>query len=156
MIRTTSALNDADNDTGRTAYCGPYVISAITGYPISRIEEEIRAARGRDGEVKGTTAQDVDAALALYGYGLHETQSYLHLERRARPTVLAWMQRPRSAWTHYVLAIHKGREGHWIVVKGVKCSDTYSRGQWQFVVDGPHRSARIMAVYEVRRVIAGA
>ena len=40
-----SGRNDAINDTGRTAFCGPYVVSAITGYPISRIEDEIRAFR---------------------------------------------------------------------------------------------------------------
>ncbi len=30
--RLTSSLNEARNDTGRIAFCGPIVLSAITGY----------------------------------------------------------------------------------------------------------------------------
>ena len=44
--RLTSSLAEAQNDTGRTAFCGPYVLSAITGYPISKIEDLIRSERG--------------------------------------------------------------------------------------------------------------
>ena len=154
MLKTTSSLNDARNDTGRVAYCGPFVISAVTGYPVSRIEDEIRAARGMDGAVIGTTADHVRDALWSYGYSMSRTQNFMTMERKARPTVWTWMQRPRNAWAHYILAIHKGREGHWILIKGVKCSDTYSGGKWQFVVDGPHRGARIMEVFEVRKALA--
>jgi hypothetical protein len=31
--------------------------------------------------------------------------------------------------------------------------DTYTGGEWKFVVDGPHRSCRIMEVFEVRKTI---
>ena len=41
--RLTSTLADARNDTGRMAYCGPIVLSAITGYSVSKVEDEIRA-----------------------------------------------------------------------------------------------------------------
>ena len=41
--RITSSLAEARNDTGRTAFCGPYVLSAITGFPISKIEDVIRS-----------------------------------------------------------------------------------------------------------------
>jgi hypothetical protein len=27
--------------------------------------------------------------------------------------------------------------------------DTYTEGRWTFVVDGPHRGARIMEIFEV-------
>jgi hypothetical protein len=161
MLKTTSALNNAVNDTGRVAYCGPYVVSAITGYPVSDVEEQIRIARRSLGtgeatcdKIVGTTADEVRYALWTYGYAMERVQDYMRLERKARPTLLGWMQRPRNAWAHYILAIHKGREGHWIVIKGVKCSDTYSGGKWQFVVDGPHRGAKIMEVFTVRRDLA--
>ena len=39
--RLTSSLNEARNDTGRIAFCGPIVLSAITGYSVSRVEQEI-------------------------------------------------------------------------------------------------------------------
>jgi hypothetical protein len=34
--RTTPSLAEANNDTGRVAFCGAYVLSAITGYPSAR------------------------------------------------------------------------------------------------------------------------
>ena len=153
--RVTSSLNNVRNDTGRVAFCGPFVLSAITGYPVSRIEEEIRAFRAPDTNaksmVKGTSADEVAAALARFGYRMDLSESFMHLARKERPSVWAWMQKPRNAWTHHVLAIHKGKEGHWILIKGVKCCDTYSEGRWQFVCDGPHKGARIMEIFEVRR-----
>ena len=155
--RVTSSLNEVNNDTGRMAFCGPYVLSAITGYPISSVEDEIRAYReipeGRRPIVKGTYAEEVAAALARFGYRMDLKESYLHLERKKRPSVWTWMQKPRSAWSHYILAIHRGKDGHWILIKGVKGCDTYSLGKWQFVVDGPHKGCKIMEIFEVRKDI---
>ena len=36
-VRLFSSLHDANNDTGRVAYCGPVVVSAITGYSVSKV-----------------------------------------------------------------------------------------------------------------------
>jgi hypothetical protein len=77
-------------------------------------------------------------------------EDFLHLERKQRPTLWNWMQKPRNAWVYYLLAIHRGKQGHWVLVKGVKLCDTYTEGQWQFVCDGPHRGARIMEIYQLR------
>ena len=155
--RLTSSLNDARNDTGRIAFCGPVVLPAITGYSVSKVEQEIRAFRDPAGQraaaVRGTYTEEVAAALAHFGYGMDLEESYTHLARKERPSVWAWMQKPRSAWVHYILAIHKGKEGHWVLIKGVKLCDTFSDGRWQFVCDGPHRSARIMEVYEVKKTL---
>jgi hypothetical protein len=155
--RLTSSLNDARNDTGRIAFCGPVVLSAITGYSVSKVEDEIRAFRAlppdRRPVVRGTYSEEVAAALAHFGYRMDLKQSFMHLARKERPSLWSWMQKPRSAWSHYVLAIHKGKEGHWVLIKGVKLLDTYSEGRWQFVCDGPHKGCRIMEVFEVRRAL---
>ena len=103
--------------------------------------------------IKGTTAGDVGAALAMYGYAMRPAGDFTHLERKVRPTVWQWMQRPRSAFTYHLLGIRTGRTGHWIVVKGAKLLDTYTGGAWEFVATGPHRGARIEEVYEVRRTL---
>ena len=155
-IRPASSLADACNDTGRTAFCGPYVLAAITGYPISKIEDVIRDARNsrRKTVVKGTGADEVEAALAAFGYTMTLKQNFLNRPRKERPTLWNWMQKPRNVWAHYILAVHKGKEGHWILVKGVKMCDTFTEGRWTFVVDGPHRGARIMEIFEVRRSLA--
>ena len=153
--RLTSDRHDVVNDTGRVAFCGPYVISAITGYSVSKVEDEIHHFRdvpaGRKPLIKGTYTEDVRAALAHFGYGMTLVEGFMHLERKQRPSVWTWMQKPRSAFAHYILAVHKGREGHWILIKGVKLCDTYSQGKWQFVCDGPHKGARIMEVFDVRK-----
>ena len=142
--RLTSTLNDAHNDTGRIAFCGPIVLSAITGYSVSKVEDEIRAFRKlrptpahRQGHLRrggGSRA----CPLRLH----HGAQGELHAPRpQGAPSLWSWMQKPRNAWVHYILAIHKGKEGHWVLIKGVKLCDTYSEGRWQFVCDGPHKGA---------------
>jgi hypothetical protein len=155
--RLTSGLNEAINDTGRIAFCGPVVLSAITGYSIGKVEDEIRRfrnlAEGQRPVIKGTHAEEVVAALAHFGYGMQLIASFLNRPRKERPTLWSWMQKPRSAWSHYILAIHKGKEGHWVLIKGVKLCDTFSDGRWQFVCDGPHRGARIMEVYAVKKTL---
>ena len=155
--RMTSGLEQVKNDTGRVAFCGPYVLSAITGYGISKIEDVIREGRdlppGRKPVVRGTYADEVEAALAHFGYRMELKESFMHKARKERPSVWTWMQKPRSAWAYYILAIHKGKEGHWILVKGVKMCDTFTEGKWTFVVDGPHKGCRIMDVFEVKKAI---
>jgi hypothetical protein len=155
--RLTSSLKDARNDTGRIAFCGPIVLSAITGYSVSKVEDEIRAFRNPESEarpiVRGTYAEEVAAALAHFGYSMDLKESYMSRPRKERPSLWTWMQKPRNAWVHYILAIHKGKEGHWVLIKGVKLCDTYSEGRWQFVCDGPHKGARIMEVFEVRKAL---
>ena len=155
VARTTATLNNPRNDTGRTAYCGPIVVAAIAGYSVSKVEAAIQEFRGRAPDsasvVKGTYAEDVESALVAFGYRMVQTEDYLDLERKARPTLSAWMQKRRNAWAHYILAIHKGREGHWILIKGVKMCDTFTNGRWVFACDGPHRSCRIMEVFEVKK-----
>jgi hypothetical protein len=155
--RMTSGLDQVKNDTGRVAFCGPYVLSAITGYGISKIEDVIRDGRdlppGHKPVVRGTYADEVEAALAHFGYRMEPKESFMHKARKERPSVWTWMQKPRNAWVYYILAIHKGKEGHWILVKGVKMCDTFTEGKWTFVVDGPHKGCRIMEVFEVKKAI---
>jgi hypothetical protein len=155
--RSTSTLNESRNDTGRTAFCGPVVLSALTGYSVSKIEDVIRAQRNMPPEIKsiviGTYSNEVEAALSAFGYKMVLKQSFMHLERKGRPTVWQWMQQPRNAWAHYILAIHTKKEGHWILIKGVQMCDTFTEGRWKFVCDGPHRGARIMEVFEVKKAM---
>lgn len=155
MRRLTSSLNVATNDTGRIAYCGPIVLSAITGMPVSRVEDEIWKFRRCPEEdvntVKGTTEDELQSALEVCGFRMDKIDDFTHLERKARPSVWSWMQKPRSAWTHYVLGISKGKQGHWIVIRGVKLCDTFTDGRWVFVSDGPHKGVKIECIFAVRK-----
>jgi hypothetical protein len=156
--RLSSSLHEANNDTGRVAFCGPTVVSAVTGYSVSKVEAEVRAFRdvpaGKQRIVEGTYAEEIAAALAHFGYRMELKESYMHLPRKERPSLWgSWMQRQRNPWVHYILALHVGKQGHWVAIKGVKVCDTSSDGTWQFVCDWPHRSKRIMEVFEVRRAL---
>jgi hypothetical protein len=157
-MNLTPSLHVARNDTGRTAYCGPTVVSAITGFSVSKVEEAIHAVRKDNAEMAermiiGTNAADVAATLALFSYGMHKVEDYNHLERKERPTVAAWARKPRSAFSFYVIAVTVGKEGHWICIKGAKLCDTHTDGRWVFMTDGPHKGARILDVWRVARVI---
>ncbi len=150
--RNRSGLNNVNNDTGRTAFCGPYILSALTGFPISQVEIEVNRFRRVPDHTKieGTSAVEVAAAATELGWEMTLVEDFWHLERKQRPTLWNWMQKPRNAWVYYLLAIHRGKQGHWVLVKGVKLCDTYTDGQWQFVCVGPHRGARIMEIYQLR------
>jgi len=151
----TSDLAVAYNDPGRLAFCGPIVISAITDFPVSRVEQVIHEQRNEPTDTRktivGTSTEEVAAALGAFGFELETVSNFHHLARKERPTLWTWMQKPRNAWAYYLLAVHKGKSGHWICVKGTKMCDTFTDGEWVFVADGPHRGARIMEIYTARR-----
>src|SRR5262245_44275933 len=113
--RLTSSLNEAVNDTGRMVCCGRGVLSATTGGCGGRVGAEIgrlrQPASTRPTRVEGTQAQEVAATLAHFGYSMQLVQGFLDRPRKQRPTLWSWMQKPRNAWVHYILAIHKGKEG---------------------------------------------
>ena len=110
MMRTTSSLLEVHNDTGRIAFCGPYVLSAITGYPVSRIEEVIHQHRAAPTNikdvVKGTTAGTrLPPPSPPSTTAWCRTETYMHLERKQRPTLWTWMQLPAQC----LEALHLGR-----------------------------------------------
>ena len=96
----------------------------------------------------------------------------LHCSRMAAFTIRAAAERLGVGYSTFKRWIHSGRVrtirtegGHHRVseaeldrlsaprtVKGVMLCDTYSGGKWQFVVDGPHKSSRLMDVHIVRRM----
>ena len=157
----SSSLHEARNDTGRVVFCGPIVLAAITGYSVSKVEDEIRTFRNglvqRKPVVKGTCAEEVAAALAHFGYSMELKESFMHLPRKDRPSLSKWMDGRRAGrdrrktFSHYIIAVHKRNEGHWIALKGIHICDTYSDGRWKFFCNSQHTGARVMEVFEVRR-----
>src|SRR5215813_2077512 len=98
--RLTSSLNEARNDTGRIAFCGPIVLSAITGYSVSKVESEIHTFRNAPASaatvIKGTHTEEVAGALAHFGYAMELTETYMDRPRKERPSLWSWMQKPRN------------------------------------------------------------
>src|SRR5262245_18419751 len=96
-----SSLDSAKNDTGHVAFCDPYVLSAITGFGISTFEDGMREGRDlpphRKPFVRGTYADEVEAALSYLGYRMELNETHMHRARKERPTVWTLMHKPRSA-----------------------------------------------------------
>ena len=71
------------------------MLSAITGYSVSKVEDEIRAFRNLDPDrkpvVRGTYTEEVAAALAHFGYGMELKDSFMHLARKERPSLSSWV-----------------------------------------------------------------
>ena len=158
-------LSAAMNDTGRTVWCGPVALAAITGEPASRIEGLIAAYRaahpeagaskhkrawagkGAEAVVMGTSTVEVAAALADMGWRMR----CVWLRDRSKTTFARWLQRPRIAYRYHLIGLRAGRVGHWVALKGVMLADTYSGGRWGFAVDSRHMGARLLDVHEVWR-----
>src|SRR4029453_5095403 len=98
--RVTSSLHEANNDTGRVAFCGPVVLSAITGYSVSKVETEIRTFRNIDPDrkpvVRGTYTEEVASALDHFGYIMELKESFMHLSRKERPSLSSWVDSRRA------------------------------------------------------------
>ena len=144
-----SSLHEAKNDTGRVAFCGPVVLSAITGYSVSKVETEIRTFRNIDPDrkpvVRGTYTEEVAAALDHFGYIMELKESFMHLSRKERPSLSSWVDSRRAGkerrkiFSYYVLAIHKKNEGHWVLIKGSHLCDTYTEGRGSSCAKAPTR-----------------
>ena len=93
------------------------------------------------------------AALAHFGYGMELKESYMHLSRKERPSLWTWMQKPRNAWVHYILAIHKGKEGPLGADQGRQALRHLHGGTLAVRVRRPPQGRRIMEVFEVRKAL---
>ena len=158
--RLASSLHEANNDTGRVAFCGPVVLSAITGYSVSKVEDEVRAFRnvdpGRKPVIRGTYTEEVAAALAHFGYIMELKDSFMKLSRKERPSLCgstaAGGQKKRKPVP--LRARHAQEERRALGAdQGLQLCDTYTEGRWQFVCESPHKGARIMEVFEVRKAL---
>ena len=155
--RLTSSLNEARNDTGRIAFCGPIVLSAITGYSVSKMEDEIRAFRDlapeRKPVVKGTHAEEVAAALAHFGYNMDLKESYMRLSRKERPSRLDL----DAEAAQRLGALHprhpQGQGGPLGADQGREAVRHLLGGALAVRVRRPPQGRRIMEVFEVRKAL---
>jgi len=124
-------------------YCGPAVISALTGLDTSDAAATIRAVTGLR-LVMGVYEGHLIAALKKYGIEAREVSRY---QGPARPTLAGWLRGPRKADAVYLIIARK----HWQLIQG----DRYVCGQSKEVVGFEHKAcamrARVAAVWELSR-----
>ena len=159
-------LRSVTKVNGETAWCGPAIVSSITGCPIAHIVRVIKDQRIERGygtftrfnwdtevettvtrRVQGTHASEINRCLKHYGYRIVPTQD--NLPRRFNgnnPTIARWIkQRTDRNELNLVSAGH-----HWQLIKGIKYVDSFT-GHPVFIRKAPHRRARVIGVWRVER-----
>ena len=158
------------NDTNGHGYCGPTILGAITGKPLSKVLDTIREGRARRGyrtidsrgrpmNVGGTTTQDVRDAFAKLGWRMSIAANFTATPIKKRITVAAWLRsrKPHERKLTYVLVIGQRpgspgsswEGGHWVAVTAKKFADTFTKGEWVWLKDAPHRRKRVKEVWVV-------
>jgi hypothetical protein len=62
------------------------------------------------------------------------------------PTLAEWLRTTKRAPdTYYIVEVSH----HWVLVKGRKFVDTFTKGEWVFLRSAPHRRKRVIGVWEV-------
>jgi hypothetical protein len=152
---------------GETTWCGPSVISSITGFPVALIVRVIKDQRTKRGvghfeklhpdgwgktikverRVQGTYAQEVNECLKHFGYRIVLTETNVPNTYNGNPpTIARWLKtRKDRNEMNLVSAGH-----HWQLIKGVKFVDSFTKVP-VFIRKAPHRRARVKDVYKVER-----
>jgi hypothetical protein len=145
------ALHEAHNSETTKSWCGPTVVSSITGRDVARVKDLIRDRRGYKWlgkeAVKGTTWNDIHHALKHYGYRLDSQSAFFDKER---PTLAGWLRmtsKTRKPDAYYVVNL----TDHWVVIHGRKFCDSLTKGKPVFLRSAPGRRKRVERVYVVVR-----
>jgi hypothetical protein len=152
-------MRSLKRDVGGRAWCGPTAIGAITGEPLSKVREVLREAkggqtikyRGKWGQtcerlrpVKGTTTGQVIRALAKLGW----IASRISVPNE--PTLAAFLRKRTPSLMNVHLLIEV--TNHWVVVKGRKFVDTFTKGEPVFIGKAPGRRKRVHGVWIVTKI----
>lgn len=147
MSVTTPPLKAVVNDTRAHAWCGPTVVAAITGKPISTVKGVIKVIRQNDKAVRGTDDFDVCQALKVFGYTSDLRTNY---KKGERPTLAAWLRGRTAEQRKQTIIVHV--TGHWVVVRGNTFIDTFTKGQPVRTSDAPRRRIRVEGYFVVRQM----
>lgn len=132
--------------TGRNRYCGPHVMSAITGVPTHDIATRVRAITGRT-KCTGVHAKDLETVLIGLGHWPHKIAAY---DRGKGPTLNQWLtETKREPGKLYIVCAG----WHWQLIEGdnYTCARVRKLGVSIPVThDKVKRKARISDIYEMR------
>ena len=154
---------------GETTWCGPSVISSITGFPVALIVRTIKDQRIKRGvgynerwinlpydtkiiqaerPVQGTYSYEVNECLKHYGYRIVSTKTNVPIPHNGNPpTIAKWLKQRKDR--NELNLVDAGN--HWQLIKGVKFVDSFTKVP-VFIRKAPHRRARVKSVWKVERV----
>lgn len=116
--------------SGQNRYCGPAVISALTG---RSTQDASRLIRHYNGKPLTMGTSDGDLLKALSACGIHATPYGDYGDTSDRPTLSAWLETMRDPDPQHVYLVSAGH--HWQLVQG----DSFVCGQTRKVVPVTHK-----------------
>ena len=145
-LRPVKTLN------GERTFCGPSVISAITGFPVALICEVINRHRLERREstridVGGMHFYEVNDCLRTYGYKALPTEMNVPLFfNGSKPTIARWIKQRKDR--NELNLVDAGN--HYQLIKGVKFVDSFTKVP-VFIRKAPHRRSRGASVWKIIR-----
>lgn len=101
---------------GRNRFCGPAVISILTGMDTDEASQAIRSITGRR-QITRTTTLELVRTLKQQGIVMRELQNWSHEKPIKRPTITQWLRQSkevRTAGRVYLLSAGH----HWQLISG--------------------------------------
>ena len=140
-------VNNGKTAADRNRYCGPAVISAVTGMTTSEAARLIRHVGGRKA-IKGSTTWEVKRSLELCGIESKHTTFGLTLGRSKGVTLAGWLKATvKERTSDRVFLIVAG--WHWQLVQGRRYVCGIVRDVVSIKDKKVKRRARVAEVYEL-------
>jgi ketosteroid isomerase-like protein len=146
-----------NHDCSGQLWCGPAVISALTGEPTSVARDLVKKYRKDPvALVQGTSEEEIEFALDRLGYKLEHAYLYGGRDWQNKPTFSHWLHKTtkeRVDNVGYLISLSGTKvnnAGHWaLVMNGVYiCSFT---SYWVTLEKARFRKRKVEAVYAVRK-----
>jgi len=152
---------------GEPTWCGPSIISSITGEPVASIVRVIKDQRISQGcghfdrfnwdtglpskverVVQGTHTHEIKNCLKHYGYDIIPTEINIPLTVKGnKPTITQWLKQRKDR--NECNLVNAGY--HWQLIKGVMFVDSYTKIP-VFTTVAPHQRKRVARVHKVIRI----
>lgn len=148
-------LKVVKNDTNGHGYCGPFVVCAITGKPLSKILDDFREVRygpwwkrrfSRRPLIKGTYNWEIIQVLGKYGWKMTPVGM-----KTDNPTLAQWMRGRSPADRERIHVLIIGHDPHCVTVRGNMFCDTFTKGKPVSIGRAPHRRKRVSRVFRVEK-----
>lgn len=135
-------------------WCGPAVISALTGVSTYDITELIKKHRKNPAAlVRGTNPEELEYVLVKLKHAM-ECQAIYGGKVENRPTLGRWLkEKGRQPGLGYIVHISGQPDdpgGHWCVVLDDQFFDSFTK-VWVHIDKAPHRRCRVNCVFTVRK-----
>jgi hypothetical protein len=142
------------HDIPTTLWCGPAVLSAVTGEPVSKITQilmELRHAKN-PADIKGISNWQLEETARKLGYELKVVHNYfpqVWTELRTVPTLAKYARECRAYFQKNAVIVNV--TGHYIALFGRRFVDNHTKKP-VFLTKSPHRRARVQRAWQVTKL----